>query len=86
MVKPCASVDQMPSAQRRFPTPWSVEEFDACFVVQDGTGQKLAFVYFENEPRRRSAAKLLSKDKARIAARTSGQASWGVIRTYLKIV
>ncbi len=59
----------MPSAQRRFPTPWSVEEFDACFVVQDGTGQKLAFVYFENEPRRRSAAKLLSKDKAgRIAA------------------
>jgi hypothetical protein len=28
-------------------------------------GQKLAFVYFEDEPGRRSAAKLLSKDNAR---------------------
>jgi hypothetical protein len=31
----------------------------------DGAGQKLAFVYFEEEPGRRSAAKLLTKDEAR---------------------
>jgi hypothetical protein len=50
---------------RRFPSPWIVEELDACFVVTDGAGQKLAYVYFEDEPGRRSAAKLLSKDEAR---------------------
>jgi hypothetical protein len=44
---------------RRFPPPWIVEELDACFVVTDGAGQKLAYVYFEDEPRRRSAAKLV---------------------------
>jgi hypothetical protein len=51
--------------RRRFPPPWSVEELDACFVVKDSAGQKLAYVYYEDEPGRRSAAKLLSKDEAR---------------------
>jgi hypothetical protein len=50
---------------RRFPPPWSVEEQDACFVVRDRNGQALAYVYFENEPGRRSAAKLLARDEAR---------------------
>jgi hypothetical protein len=45
--------------------PWSVEELDACFVVRDRNGQQLACVYYEDEPGRRSAAKLLSKDEAR---------------------
>jgi hypothetical protein len=54
---------------RRFPPPWSVEELDACFVVKDSSGQKLGYFYFEDEPGRRSAAKLLTKDEAqRIAA------------------
>jgi hypothetical protein len=52
--------------QRRFPPPWTVEEYnDACFIVRDHNGQALAYVYFEDEPGRRSAAKLLSKDEAR---------------------
>jgi hypothetical protein len=59
---------------RRFPPPWSVEDIGAAFVVKESTGQKLAYVYFEEEPGRRSAAKLLSKDEARrIAANVAKQ-------------
>jgi hypothetical protein len=43
----------------------SVEEQDACFVVRDHNGQQLAYVYYEDEPGRRSAAKLLTRDEAR---------------------
>jgi hypothetical protein len=50
---------------RRFPPPWIVEELDACYVVIASAEQKLAYVYFEEEPGRRSAAKLLTKDEAR---------------------
>jgi hypothetical protein len=41
---------------RQFTPPWSVQELEACFIVKDGAGQKLAFVYFEEEPGRRTAA------------------------------
>jgi hypothetical protein len=51
--------------QRRFPPPWTIEELTAAFVVKDSGGQKLAYVHFEEEPGRRSAAKLLTKDEAR---------------------
>jgi hypothetical protein len=50
---------------RRFPPPWTVEERAAAFAVCDANGQALTYVYFEDEPGRRSAAKLLSKDEAR---------------------
>jgi len=37
--------------ERRFPPPWSAEEPDPkldqqCFIVRDGNGQALAYVYF----------------------------------------
>jgi hypothetical protein len=33
--------------------------------VKDASGQKLGYFYYEEEPGRRSTAKLLSKDEAR---------------------
>jgi hypothetical protein len=50
---------------RRFTPPWIVEEQAACYCVRDHDGKQLTYVYFEDEPGRRSAAKLLSKDEAR---------------------
>ena len=40
----------MPSA-RRFPPPWSVDEQEACFIVRDGNGQALAYVYRRGDQR-----------------------------------
>jgi hypothetical protein len=39
----------MANAARRFPSPSAVEELDACFAVKDGAGQKLAYVYYEDD-------------------------------------
>jgi hypothetical protein len=51
--------------QRRFPPPWSAEETDACFIVRDANGQAVAYVYYEDEPGRRSAANRLTRGEAR---------------------
>jgi hypothetical protein len=51
---------------RGFPSPWTVDEdSDACFIVRDANGQALGYFYFEEDPGRRSAGKLLTKDEAR---------------------
>jgi hypothetical protein len=55
---PAAKAPPLPAALVRRRQP-------ACFVVRDHNGQALAYVYFEDEPGRRSAAKLLTKDEAR---------------------
>jgi hypothetical protein len=45
---------------------WSAQLTRNCFIVCDPDGQQqLAYVYYESEPGRRSAAKLLSKHEAR---------------------
>jgi endo-1,4-beta-D-glucanase Y len=68
---PCAitSVDSGSHAargRRRFPPPWTIEDHnDACFIVKDKNGYALAYVYYEQEPGRRSAANLMTKDEAR---------------------
>jgi hypothetical protein len=52
-------------SQRRFPPPWEIDDNGACFIVRDRSGQALAYVCYEDEPGRRSAANLLSRDEAR---------------------
>jgi hypothetical protein len=53
----------LPVKHRGFPSPWSFEEHAACFVVHDEGGQALTCVHFENEPGRRSVAKLLTRER-----------------------
>ena len=51
---------------RRFPPPWTIDEANAAFfIVRDASGHALAYVYFEDEPGRRAAANLLTRDEAR---------------------
>ena len=56
----------MTESRRRFPPPWTVEEFRGIsYVVRDANNFAVAYVYFENEPGRRAEANLMSKDEAR---------------------
>ena len=57
----------MPAAAP-LPAALAVEDPDSklqqqCFIVRDANGQALAYVYFEEEPGRRAAAKLLPRMK-----------------------
>jgi hypothetical protein len=68
-IVPAALVCQNSSKSKNQPrglnAPWSAEVTPNCFIVRDANGQALSYVYYESEPGRRSAAKLLSKDEAR---------------------
>src|SRR6516165_2119854 len=55
----------MPSSPRRFPSPWSAELQPNYYVVRDADGQQIAYIYYSNDPDRRAAAKLLTKDEDR---------------------
>ena len=51
---------------RRFPPPWTAEVTPNYFIVRDANGQALSYIYYESEPGRRSAAKLLTKGRGDI--------------------
>ena len=56
----------MTESRRRFPPPWTVEEYRGIsYIVRDANNFAVAYVYFEAEPGRRAAAKLMTKDEAR---------------------
>ena len=55
--------------ERRFPPPWTVEEYRGIsYTVRDANNFAVAYVYFESEPGRRAAANLMTKDEATISA------------------
>jgi putative SOS response-associated peptidase YedK len=54
----------MAATRRRYPPPWQVEERPESFVVKDGKGQPLAYVYFEDEPQRQMTMHRIGKDDA----------------------
>ena len=49
---------------RRFPPPWRIEELEESYTVLDAGGQRLAYVYFEDQPQRQMSMRRLSKDDA----------------------
>ena len=61
-----ADVGHLIHADRRFSPPWTVEEYRGIFfIVRNANKFAVAYVYFESEPGRRVAAKLMTKDDAR---------------------
>jgi hypothetical protein len=56
-----ACQERLMPASRRFPPPWSAEDTGtgSAYVVKDSGGQNLAYVYYEEEPGRRSATRPL---------------------------
>ena len=56
----------MTESRRRFPPPWTVEEYRGIsYIVRDANDFPVAYIYFESEPTRRAAANLMTKDEAR---------------------
>jgi hypothetical protein len=52
------------AARRRYPPPWRIEENSESYIVMDSLGQKLAYIYFEDEPIRQGILKRINKGDA----------------------
>ena len=63
--KPRARCNRAPMTERCLKPPWTVAETPATYRIEDATGFALLYVYYEEEPGRRSAARLLTTDEAR---------------------
>jgi len=50
---------------RRFPAPWREEKFSGGYIVRDGNGQALAYLYARSTESDATAAKQLTMDEAR---------------------
>ena len=55
---------------RQFPSPWSVQELPACFIVRDKNKQSLAHVHFEDKSGRNLPMRQLTRAEARRIANT----------------
>ena len=53
---------------RRFKPPWTTERIAGGYVVKDGTGQALAYVYAREKRADADIAKVLTMDEARRVA------------------
>ena len=50
---------------RRFPPPWTTVELQESFRIEDAKGFPLAYVYFADDPERRSVTGRTVRDEAR---------------------
>ena len=70
---------------RHLPSPWSVDDLSACFVVKDGSGQEgSAYVYYQEHAGRRAVAKLLTRDEA-LAGRTGYRQDSAIAATITRL-
>ena len=77
----------------RFTPPWDIEDNGACFIIPDNNGQALSYVYYENEPGRRTEARpsswrnsrncsALRRGRKRIRLFTGGRLNRRVVRKW----
>ena len=45
---------------RRFPPPWTAVELQESFLIEDASGFPVAYVYFADDPERRSVTGRMS--------------------------
>jgi hypothetical protein len=72
-------MNQLGRGSRRFPPPWIVEELDdACFVVSDSAGQKLTYIYYEEEPGAAMSGQVAQQRRGKADCREHRQAARAV--------
>jgi hypothetical protein len=65
--------------------PWSAEEWRNCFVVRNSAGKAIAHLYFADNEKARTAAKLLSKEQASQMAQSFTKLPWLIRRSQLEL-